>query len=371
MNALHPSRNGIDLVVCSASTAIGEPFLPECTGSGLAMNIIPVPEPVSGGLFLTYKCTSNCRHCMYACSPKWTADWLAEDDAHRILSQFADRLHDKRVLASRVSLNHSIHFTGGEPFLNYDLLLKLTEMASQLGIPSTFVETNCFWCRDDNTTRERLLRLKEAGLEGILISANPFVVEQVPFQRTERAVRIARQVFGDGVMVYQAFFYNQFKRLGVAQIMPFEEYLRRAGHGLQRAELLPNGRVPFKLSALFAKHPANRFFRESCRRELLRDWHIHIDNYGNYIPGYCAGISLGDARDSDLFRGIDLDQLLVVKALLTNMRELYDLAVGLGYKERDGYVSKCHLCADIRRQLVSHGHFPELAPQAFYDRLED
>jgi len=73
-----------------------------------------------------------------------------------------------------MSLNHGLHFTGGEPFLNFELLLKAVEIAEALRIPSTFVETNCFWCKNDDLTRERLQALKEKGLRGILISVNPF-----------------------------------------------------------------------------------------------------------------------------------------------------------------------------------------------------
>ncbi len=101
-----------------------------------------------------------------------------------------------------MSLNHGLHFTGGEPFLNYPLLLKAVEMAEELGIPSTFVETNCFWCKNDDVTREKLTGLKKAGLKGILISVNPFYAEYVPFERTDRCIQVSQEVFGTNVMVY-------------------------------------------------------------------------------------------------------------------------------------------------------------------------
>jgi pyruvate-formate lyase-activating enzyme len=44
--------------------------------------------------------------------------------------------------SDRVDLNHGLHFTGGEPFMNFDLLLRLVKIADELGNPSTFVETN-------------------------------------------------------------------------------------------------------------------------------------------------------------------------------------------------------------------------------------
>jgi len=309
---------------------------------------------------------------MYACSPGWRADWIAEEDAERILSQLSEKLRGKYPHPGPIGVNYGVHFTGGEPFLNFDLLLKVTRLADRLEIPSTFVETNCFWCRDDGTAKQRLMTLKNAGLDGILISANPFVVEQVPFERIERAARISEEIFDGNAIIYQGFFFDQFRRLGLKGTLPFEEYIKKAGHGLRYAELLPSGRLPYKLAYLYRKHPAKHFFRESCGRELIRDWHIHIDNYCNFVPGYCGGLSLGDARDIDaICQGIDLDELPVLRALLTSLKELYELGKEFGYEEQEGYISKCHLCLDIRSHLVKHGQFRELKPREFYEHLED
>jgi hypothetical protein len=97
-----------------------------------------------------------------------------------------------------------------------------------------------------------------------------------------------------------------------------------------------------------------------------------VDNYCNFVPGYCGGLSLGDARNLDaICRGIDLDELPVLKALLSSLGDLYDLGQQFGYEEREGYISKCHLCLDIRRHLARRGEFKELRPRAFYERLED
>jgi hypothetical protein len=245
-------------------------------------------------------------------------------------------------------------------------------MASRLGICSTFVETNCLWCRDDGTARARLKALRAAGLQGILISANPFVLERMPFEHTERAARIGEEVFGNDAMVYERFFFRQFRRLGLRSTLVFEEYVGETGSGLLHAELLPLGRFPYRLAHLYESYPASRFFPESCRRELTRDWHVHIDNYCSFVPGYCGGISLGDARNPErLCRGIDLDVRPVLEALLTGMGALYRLASRFGYEELEGYISRCHLCLDIRRHLARHGEFRELAPLEFYEHLED
>ncbi|MCD6291762.1 MAG: radical SAM protein [Anaerolineae bacterium] len=339
------------------------------------MEKLRIPEPYSAGILLTYKCTSACKHCLYACSPEWKADFLSLEDAERILSQLAEKMRGKYPFPDRIGVNDGIHFTGGEPFLNFNLLLQLVQIASELDMPSRFVETSAAWCINDRTTRERLLALREAGLHGILISANPFTLEYVPFERTERAVRIAREIFpAHNVIVYQGVFYEEFRSMGIRGTLPFDEYLHTSGRGLRYMELLPGGRVSYMLPDLFRHYPATYFFGSSCRQELIREWHIHVDNYGNFIPGYCAGLSLGDARELDVLcrDGINLDERPVLKALLTDLKALYDLGKQFGYEEREeGYVSKCHLCLDIRRHLVRQGDFKELQPLAFYERLGD
>jgi hypothetical protein len=311
---------------------------------------------------------------MYACSPAWKADWISERDTEKILTYLAGKIKASPHGANSININYGLHFTGGEPFLNFDLLLKLVQRAQDFNIPSTFVETNCFWCIDDKTTGEKLMHLKDAGLKGLLISVNPFITEKVPFERTERAIRVGKGIFGRSVIVYQEFFYDQFKRLGITETLSFQEYLQRSRDSLRSIELLPMGRAAYKLGHLFRRFSARKFFGESCMEELTRPWHVHIDNYGNYMTGYCGGIALGDARNLDLIcQGIDLDEYPILGALVTDMKRLYEFTVkGFGYTDREeGYISKCHLCVDIRKHIAQQtDKFRELNPKEFYLHLE-
>jgi hypothetical protein len=103
-------------------------------------------------------------------------------------------------------------------------------------------------------------------------------------------------------------------------------------------------------------------------------WHNHYDNYGNFVPGYCGGLSLGDCRrlDALLDEGIDLGARPVLSYIIADdFAGLLVFAEEHGYRQRaSGYLSKCHLCADIRRFLVGVGDYPELVPREFYDQLE-
>jgi len=340
------------------------------------MTRIKVPQPISGGLLLSYKCTAECRHCMYACSPKWKGDWIAQNDLEEVLSQLGGTIRPSPWGDQTVGLSYGLHFTGGEPFLNFELLLRAVEIADEVKIPSTFVETNCYWCSNDEVTRERLKLLRETGLKGILISVNPFYAEYVPFERTERCIRISREVFGANVMVYQVEYYHRFKHLGIKERISLEDYLELTKREdlTEKVELFLMGRAAHQLRELYPSYPPHSFFGEPCRPPFLRNWHNHFDNYGNFVPGYCGGISLGHWQNLDRLveEGIDLEEHPVLRFLIAeDVQGLFHFAKDLGYQEsREGYLSKCDLCLDLRKHLVSKDGFEELNPKEFYVHVD-
>jgi len=280
---------------------------------------------------------------------------------------------------SGVSMNRGLHLTGGEPFLNLELLIKAIRIVSEYGISSNFVETNCFWCVDDDVVKERFLQLKNEGLGGVLISVNPFLLEFVPFDRMERAIRVGYGIFGEDTMVYHPHFYGDLKRIGVTGRMRWEDYLEKAddealSHLTDPNVLLPMGRLAWRPNPLHERFNQERFFNEDCREELTRPWHVHVDNYGNYISGYCGGLSLSghEMWDEAFQEGVDLDERPILGSLVSGLGDLYAYAEGnYSYSPNmDGYVSKCHLCLDIRKHLSDEGcELKELSPRQFYEYL--
>ncbi|MCJ7819365.1 MAG: hypothetical protein MUP25_06040, partial [Syntrophales bacterium] len=91
-----------------------------------------------------------------------------------------------------------------------------------------------------------------------MISVNPFYAEYVPFERTERCVRISQEVFGQKVMVYQLEYYRQFRELGIKERIPLEDYLALAGSEslAGRVELFFMGRATRQLRGLYPAYPA-------------------------------------------------------------------------------------------------------------------
>jgi len=339
-----------------------------------------IPPPVSGGLILSYRCTAECRHCMYACTPHWKGGWISPDDLELILTGLSGKIQPSPYGPDTISLNHGLHITGGEPFMNFDLLAQAVEMSSSLGIPSLFVETNCFWCSDDKVTEQKLRALKEKGLHGILISVNPFYLEYVPFERTQRAVKISYEIFGANTAVYQLEYLRRFRNMGIRGKMSFEEYLEREGQTqfLRNVEFFFTGRAVYRVGGIVGDavgtKEARFFFDQPCTPHFLRNWHNHFDNYGNFIPGYCGGISLGNCRRLDdlLENGIDTDEDPILGYLMDeDMRGLFEFARAFGFEEDSrGYISKCHICLDIRKHLAREGRFEELKPLEFYDHLD-
>ena len=159
--------------------------------------------------------------------------------------------------------------------------------------------------------------------------------------------------------------------------MPLDDYLEleRDARLVRRVEMFLAGRAAYSLADRYPKAPAERFLGHPCQPPFLRDWHNHFDNYGNWMPGYCGGISLGSWHELDelLECGVDLDGHPILGFLAAgDMRGLLRFAEERGYaRTRDGYISKCHLCLDIRRHLAARGQFEELAPQEFYARVSE
>ncbi len=322
-----------------------------------------IPPLVSGGIMLSYNCSSACRHCMYRCSPTAPEDWMSLEMLDSVYSD----------LKSEPSLR-SIHLAGGEPCLNRDLLLKATKRASTMGIPMDYVETNAGWCEDAEDTRRYLGELKDAGLPALLISVSMFHNEFIPFEHTRNCVEASMDVFGaHGTIVYMQHVYDMFEDMKLEGTQTLAEFMAKAGL-TDTPEVVPTlyslikgGRVVSALRDFYEKSPADSFEGVRCSGDLLSTSHFHIDNYGNLITGCCAGLVVG--KVGDLHPDVSKGSFPVFSMLCDQgPLGLMDMAVSqYGYKPReDGYIGKCDLCLHVRATLSRSGDFQELTPDFFY-----
>ena len=157
---------------------------------------------------------------------------------------------------------------------------------------------------------------------------------------------------------------------------PFAAYLARFGPEypariLQRTWIHLGGRAFDLFAPALGRRPAEAIVAAAsadCQVELADTGHFHMDLYGDYVPGLCAGLAF---RVADLGGPLDPERYPILATLAeSGIRGFYEYAAGLeGYEARpEGYVNKCELCQDIRRHLSERGWFEstELSPPEFY-----
>ncbi|KPK78637.1 MAG: hypothetical protein AMJ89_00895 [candidate division Zixibacteria bacterium SM23_73] len=132
------------------------------------------------GLFLTFRCTICCRHCMVGAGPHRTE----EVD----LNEAIDWLH--QIVSYGNGHIKSIGFTGGEPFYCWDKLLKLAHTARQLGLTHTIM-TNGFWAKSKQKTRSLLVQLQPSDVS---ISTDVYHAEYIPVENVARVFETCRDL---------------------------------------------------------------------------------------------------------------------------------------------------------------------------------
>jgi len=86
-----------------------------------------------------------------------------------------------------------VSFTGGEPFLEPQLLLDLVTYASGKGLHTEAV-TNCSWAESRGKALERLRPLAEAGLTALNMSVDDFHQEHIPVGRVKHCFDAAKEL---------------------------------------------------------------------------------------------------------------------------------------------------------------------------------
>lgn len=127
---------------------------------------------------LTRRCNISCSHCSVASSPS-------------LKDQPSDGELERYVEESIRSGVRAIQFTGGEPLLREDLLLRLLANASAKGVTAS-VTSNGSWGETFPVARRKLRRLLSAGMKQLTISYDPFHEKFLPIERIEHIARAAQ-----------------------------------------------------------------------------------------------------------------------------------------------------------------------------------
>ena len=308
-------------------------------------------------LDVTYRCSAECLHCIFGSSPR-KGGLMPVADAREYLAETK-----KLGLTGR-----DVVITGGEPLLFYEHVLDIVRAAADLGMaPVRSIQSNGSWCTDDELARRRFAELRDAGLGGMYFSADPFHQQFVPIENVRRGVRIAREVFGpEHVAVHS-------EKLLDAERMPTADEHIEAMAAASRAPHMV-ARAARALGDRLRKIPLEEILEMNCRGgktdlDPSTVWQINVDAYGWVSSWICSGLALGNARETP-FAEIVLLPLVERPQLVRDMVErgpgaMLGMAERHGFRPKDGYVSKCHLCWDVREAV--HEHYPDLlAPAELY-----
>ncbi len=176
-------------------------------------------------------------------------------------------------------------------------------------------------------------------------------------ERTRRGVRIADEVFGpENVAASREF-------LARDEAPTVEEHLPSIRQGPPAMV----GRAPWELAEHLDTVPLEKVLAQNCTGGKIdldpRSVHqINVDPWGWVSSWICSGIALGNALRTPLSeivaRPIEEHHPVVREIIAGGPGAMLEMAAEHGFRPGERYVSKCHLCWDLR--VAIHAHYPEL-----------
>jgi len=316
----------------------------------------------SGGIITNYYCSSKCGHCLYACSPAWPKEYIKKESLLKTL----DKIMELGC--------HSVHIGGGEPFLDFEGLKMVIETITSEGISVDMLETNSSWYRDEKSAVEKLVSLKKRGLDTLLVSISPFHNEYIPLYKMKGVIGACEKA-GINAFKWTENMYTDIDRFDDHKTHSLQEYEKTFGSGYMKS--IPSrywiqflGRALKTFASSFEMMTVGEiieYSKDGCR-ELMDVSHFHIDLFNNYIPGLCSGIAI---KRDDLGETLNENKYPIINILfLEGIKGLYKLVhKEYGFNDsRKKYISKCHLCYDIRKFLLLEKGIRdiELQPEGYY-----
>ena len=313
-------------------------------------------------LLFTYRCSISCAHCLFGCGRSVPSRAMSVEDALEYLQQ----IH---------GLGRAIHIAGGEPFLFWDDLLEICVRAEKAGCSPHFIESNAFWAVDDAIARERLSRLHDVGVRGMLFSADPYHLAHMPPENVIRARAIAWEIFGKENVLCRNVPDDEIRQFAAIakDREAFAGYVRAAPPKIV-------GNAAFQLAPFLPYLPIAELPTQcgwgpdvdqgagcAIAFDPERMWEVHIDPYGN-IQTNC-GVILGDAKKTsvpELFaRGLRSVNPMTEILVDEGPWGLLDYARSEGCPEITHAVQKCHLCFLVRSYLRAR-HPDIFGPEEVY-----
>jgi radical SAM protein with 4Fe4S-binding SPASM domain len=235
-----------------------------------------------------------------------------------------------------------ISFTGGEPFLELDLLQRLVSYANSQGIRTEIV-SNGSWASNLIEAEETLKKLKESGLEVLNLSLDDYHSEFIPVESVKNAYYAALNQEIKLVIMTSTSKNTKFTSSYIIKLLedPKIQVLGKTCIQNPNALLIETQLTPVGRAQDIKNLDKKPIYEVRCT-EPLRD--IGIGPNGDVYP--CCGplsteYSLGNITKTKL------------KKILQNAWEdpLFS-SIHQGIKTLGEYSSKCHACLSLFKKLV-------------------
>lgn len=292
---------------------------------------------------ISYRCTNECKHCALLASPN-------QDDIKMELGDLKRYMED-------ITSNYIVQevgFFGGEPLLNFDLLISFIEEVKKYDIPKIGLPTNGYWGKNDSIAKKYALKLKEAGLNNIGFSVDAFHQEYISLDVIRRAINAAHEAGIELIyLVAQYLGPENEKNLFNEQTNKITEVLSKEFEFCQliKSELQVKGRAVKQLAEYFSMTtiPSDRCF-------IFKLPMFMIDPNGWVFHQLCDGICIGNAKKnylSKIIREFNYRKHPIIGKVVAKggPKNLLEIAIEKGYQPQNGYADKCHLCSSVRNFL--------------------
>ena len=138
-------------------------------------------------IIITRKCTISCPMCFFGCSPN-REEVIPKELALKAIEEI-NQLHVK-----------TLGITGGEPFLEFDLMKDLVEKADSYGM-TPIVVTNAHWATSEEVALSKLNDLRKLGLSWIQISLDEQHQRFIPLERVSNVIKAAKKLNFENIKV--------------------------------------------------------------------------------------------------------------------------------------------------------------------------
>ena len=316
----------------------------------------------TGGIMTNYDCSVRCAHCRHNASPLREKGFISFNMMDKILLKL-DSVGCK-----------SVHIEGGEPFLYPNELIRAVKQIKKSPIYLEHIITNCSWYKNQKDTKQLLKTLKSFGLARLLLKVGPFQNENIPLKKVQNVAKVAEQL-GINIMIWDNEVYPEVSSFDTSKTHSLKQYLKKYGDDYMKklAECFNvtfAGRSFEVYGKYLNKYPVSDLLTQNqgCDKDFPTANHFHVDLHGNFIFSHTNGVT---CSIDDIGKELSPKKYPYLSILVNGgVQSIYKLALNkYNFKPKpEGYISKCHLCFEIRHFMVTEQgiNSPDLQPLDFY-----